>query len=229
MGKLIHNKKSLLAAIFIAALAFSGFSQETNPNTNTDSVTAVETTSTAAQDYESSTSYFNPAAATQNDGSNYKAPSALWTIVKFVFFLALVVAAIYAVMHFFKKKSSVAQSEDDFLRRVSSLTLAPGKSVEIVTLLEKGYILGVTDGNISLISEIDDKELVNSLNLNFDKKQNIKKPMNFSDVLDMFTAKPKTSSEKKTKLNNSSLFGDIGINLKSKFSKGENDRPDDKE
>ena len=28
--------------------------------------------------------------------------------------------------------------------------------------------------------------IVESLNLNFDKKQNVKKPMNFSDVLDMF-------------------------------------------
>ena len=69
------------------------------------------------------------------------------------------------------------------------MTLSPGKTVEIVTLLDKGYILGVTDSNINLISEIEDKELIEALNLNFDKKQTVKKPMNFSDVLDMFMGK----------------------------------------
>ena len=47
-------------------------------------------------------------------------------------------------------------------------------------------MLGVTDSNINLIAEITDKEMISALNLNFDKKQNTKKPMNFSDVLEMF-------------------------------------------
>ena len=89
-------------------------------------------------------------------------------------------------MWFFKKKNNPAQSDDDFLRRVSTLNLAPGKSVEIVTLVDRGFILGVTDSNINLIAEIEDKEMISALNLNFDKKQNTKKPMNFSDVLQMF-------------------------------------------
>lgn len=100
--------------------------------------------------------------------------------------LALVIAALYGIMLFFKKKNNTVQSDDDFLRRVSSLTLSPGKSVEIVTLVDRGFILGVTDSNINLIAEIEDKEMISALNLNFDKKQNTKKPMNFSDVLEMF-------------------------------------------
>ena len=107
-------------------------------------------------------------------------------IISFIVVLVLVVAALYGLMWFFKKKNNPAQSDDDFLRRVSSLTLSPGKSVEIVTLVDRGFILGVTDSNINLIAEITDKEMISALNLNFDKKQNTKKPMNFSDVLDMF-------------------------------------------
>ena len=72
------------------------------------------------------------------------------------------------------------------MRRVSSLNFAPGKSVEIVTLVDRCFMLGVTDSNINLIAEITDKEMISALNLNFDKKQNTKKPMNFSDVLEMF-------------------------------------------
>ena len=80
------------------------------------------------------------------------------------------------------------------MRRVSSLNFAPGKSVEIVTLVDRCFMLGVTDSNINLIAEITDKEMISALNLNFDKKQNTKKPMNFSDVLEMFM--PKSSNKK---------------------------------
>ena len=55
-------------------------------------------------------------------------------------------------------------------------------------------MLGVTDSNINLIAEITDKEMISALNLNFDKKQNTKKPMNFNDVLEMFM--PKSSNKK---------------------------------
>ena len=51
-------------------------------------------------------------------------------------------------------------------------------------------IIGISNnrmrGQLFLISEITDKEMISALNLNFDKKQNTKKPMNFSDVLEMF-------------------------------------------
>ena len=100
--------------------------------------------------------------------------------------LILVIVAIYALMKFFKKKSTEVKSSDDFLRSVSSLAFGPGKSVEIVTLIDKAYVLGVTEKSINLIAEIDDKELIESLNLNHDKKSNVSKPINFAEVLDMF-------------------------------------------
>ena len=82
------------------------------------------------------------------------------------------------------------------MRRVSSLNFAPGKSVEIVTLVDRCFMLGVTDSNINLIAEITDKEMISALNLNFDKKQNTKKPMNFTDVLEMFM--PNAAKNKKS-------------------------------
>ena len=54
--------------------------------------------------------------------------------------------------------------------------------------------MGVTDGGINLIGELEDKELVDALNLNFDKKQNTKHPLNFNDVLNLFMAKGKTQN-----------------------------------
>lgn len=179
MGKLATLKKSLLIFVILFGLTNVLFSQNNNDSLNVENSVSVSEDSTLLQD-----DYFSSNNETSN--LNLKQPSTAWTFIKMILFLCLVVAAIYAVMWFFKKKLNNTKSDDDFLRRVSSLNIGPGKSVEIVTLLDNAYILGVTDSNINVIDQIEDKELIEALNLNFDKNQNVKKPMNFADVLDIF-------------------------------------------
>lgn len=172
-------KKSLLIFVILFGLTNVLFSQNNNDSLNVENSVSVSEDSTLLQD-----DYFSSNNETSN--LNLKQPSTAWTFIKMILFLCLVVAAIYAVMWFFKKKLNNTKSDDNFLRRVSSLNIGPGKSVEIVTLLDNAYILGVTDSNINVIDQIEDKELIEALNLNFDKNQNVKKPMNFADVLDIF-------------------------------------------
>ena len=172
-------KKSLLIFVILFGLTNVFFSQNNNDSLNVENSVSVSEDSTLLQD-----DYFSSNNETSN--LNLKQPSTAWTFIKMILFLCLVVAAIYAVMWFFKKKVNNTKSDDNFLRRVSSLNIGPGKSVEIVTLLDNAYILGVTDSNINVIDQIEDKELIEALNLNFDKNQNVKKPMNFADVLDIF-------------------------------------------
>ena len=149
-------------------------------------VFAQSTNGQSASSFENNTEYF----AENNDSTvttsiTTKSGTAKM-IIKMIVALVLVIGALYGIMLFFKKKNNPTQSEDDFMRRVSSLNFAPGKSIEVVTLVDRCFMLGVTDSNINLIAEITDKEMISALNLNFDKKQNTKKPMNFSDVLDIF-------------------------------------------
>lgn len=172
-------KKSLLIFVILFGITNVLFSQNNNDSLNVENSVSVSEDSTLLQD-----DYFSSNNETSN--LNLKQPSTAWTFIKMILFLCLVVAAIYAVMWFFKKKVNNTKSDDNFLRRVSSLNIGPGKSVEIVTLLDNAYILGVTDSNINVIDQIKDKELIEALNLNFDKNQNVKKPMNFADVLDIF-------------------------------------------
>lgn len=179
MGKLATLKKSLLISVILFGITNVLFSQNNNDSLNVENSVSVSEDSTLLQD-----DYFSSNNETSN--LNLKQPSTAWTFIKMILFLCLVVAAIYAVMWFFKKKLNNTKSDDNFLRRVSSLNIGPGKSVEIVTLLDNAYILGVTDSNINVIDQIEDKELIEALNLNFDKNQNVKKPMNFADVLDIF-------------------------------------------
>ena len=172
-------KKSLLIFVILFGITNVLLSQNNNDSLNVENSVSVSDDSTLLQD-----DYFSSNNETSN--LNLKQPSTAWTFIKMILFLCLVVAAIYAVMWFFKKKVNNTKSDDNFLRRVSSLNIGPGKSVEIVTLLDNAYILGVTDSNINVIDQIEDKELIEALNLNFDKNQNVKKPMNFADVLDIF-------------------------------------------
>lgn len=111
--------------------------------------------------------------------------------IRMIVVLLIVIGLIYGVFWFIKNKTNAVKTDDEFLRRVAYIDVAPGKSVEVVTLIDKAYLIGVTDSQITLLGEIDDKELIQAMNLQADKTQNTKKPVNFAEVLDMFTAKGK--------------------------------------
>ena len=160
---------------------------------------------------ENNTEWFNSSTESSVYTPSGERRSIVPTLIKVIVFLILVVAAIYAIMWFFKRKGKLSKSDDDYLRRVSTLPLGPGKSVEVVTLLDKGYLIGVTDGSINLISEITDTELIQAMNLDFDKRQNVKKPQTFEDVLEKFMPNgPRTNkniySETEKKVDNISRF-----------------------
>ena len=120
--------------------------------------------------------------------------STFWLFLRMILVLAIVIICIYAVVWFMKKSVKTENDEDEpFLRKVSSVSLAPGKSVQIVTLVDKGFVVGVSEDSVSLISEINDKELIDAMNLYSDKKKKTQKPRSFADVLEIFMPKKKDS------------------------------------
>lgn len=119
----------------------------------------------------------------------YKGPSTVGMFVRMIVVLIIVVGLIYGVLWFIKKKTNVVKTDDDYLRRAAYINIAPGKTVEVITLIDKAYLIGVTEDNITLLGEIHDDELIKAMNLSADKKNNTKKPTTFSDVLDMFLVK----------------------------------------
>lgn len=190
---MVKSKLSLITAILFAVMCFNIYPQTSNNSTDANSIQSFEETPFGSTVSPVTMENGNSGDAAANTRRT-RGPSLLGTVIQMIVMLALVIAAIYGLMLFFKKKNNITKSDDDFLRRVSTLNLAPNKSVEIITLLDKGYLIGVTEGGINLISEIDDAELVESLNLNFDKKNNTTKPYNFKDVLEMFTRAGKKTS-----------------------------------
>lgn len=197
------NLKKNLAVVFFAAACFCIFPQNSADSSNESSqnteISALEQKINSSFNAESSSSASNQVTLTA------KPVSSVGMFIRMIFVLIIVIGLIYGVLWFIKNKTNVVKTDDDFLRRVAYIDIAPGKSVEVITLIDRAYLIGVTEGSINLLGEISDKELINAMNLNADKKQNTKHPLNFNDVLNLFMAKGKTQnvfSETEHKMDN---------------------------
>lgn len=180
MGKLGKSLKPLFFILLILCSNYFLISQ--NADNSAENQTTISEDSIFLEDL--------PDAAEQNENiSEYKPSSTIGVFVRMIVVLLIVVLLIYVFFWFVKKKNKNLKTDDDYLRRVAYLNIAPGKSVEVITLIDKAFLIGVTDEKISLLGEIDDKELITAMNLNCDKKANIKKPATFNDVLELFLQK----------------------------------------
>ncbi len=200
---------------FSLALGFA-FSQENSQGENSGSQTVV---SASLPDEASLPISDAPAASGLENSQGRRRPSStLWVFFRMVFVLIVVVVCIYLVMNFMRKKMGGSQEDDDtFLRKVAQVSLAPGKSVQIVTLLEKAYLVGVTDNSIDLLGEIKDKELVDAMNLNADRKQARARARNFGDVLSLFL-NPSNPSATEGERKASTSISDFFKKQKEKFN-----------
>ena len=170
---MMFSKKSLFLFVLFS-LTFSFLFGQTATGTGNGSVNETEITLSIPDLGSQSNS------AITADGGKKK--SSVWPFIKMILCLLVVVAAIYGVLFYVRKKANPAVSDDNFLRRVAYLNLGQGKSVEVITLVDKGaYLIGVTEGGINLISEVKDEELIQAMNLYSDKQKNVSKPKNFSD------------------------------------------------
>ena len=198
----MEKGKKLLAVIFLCITAVS-FLYSQNQSTQTEAPLTEE--SIVISDNTGSESGTAAAA--------YKGPSTVGMFVRMIVVLIIVVGLIYGVLWFIKKKTNVVKTDDDYLRRAAYINIAPGKTVEVITLIDKAYLIGVTEDNITLLGEIHDDELIKAMNLSADKKNNTKKPATFADVLDMFLVK---------KEGQKNVFSDSEKQVENMFNNGEN-------
>ena len=170
--------KKLLAAVIIFMAAIFALNSQSNSTQNSTSLSeeSIVLTDDTLTDGTSST-------------QTYKGPSTVGMFVRMIVVLIIVVGLIYGVLWFIKKKTNVVKTDDEYLRRAAYINIAPGKTIEVITLIDKAYLIGVTEDNITMLGEIQDDELIKAMNLTADKKNNTKKPTTFADVLDMFLVK----------------------------------------
>ena len=192
--KFLCRKRVLvsLLAFLLSSAQISLFAQNSN-QTADSATTEISSSSAESQNLSSNSQNQNSALPTQNwnwasngGEQNQSQPSSVGLFFKMVFALLIVIALAYLAMRILKRSTKLSNSDDPFLRHVSHLSLSASRSVDVVTILDHAYILGVSDNAVNLVGEITDKELVNSMNLYADKNDNTKRPRTFDDILSIF-------------------------------------------
>jgi flagellar protein FliO/FliZ len=89
--------------------------------------------------------------------------SSFFLILRMLLVLLLAAAGIYGLVYFVKKLSNPKKLEDPYLKVLSSASLGPSRSVHVISLGGKAWLIGSADNSVSLISEIDDKETIDAM------------------------------------------------------------------
>ena len=166
-GLFTINSKKIVSIIALLLFCVCAFSQESVSSLDESSYVFNSASQSESVDQENTTSTFG-------------------LFMRMIFVLIGIIALIYAFVWALRKFSTPKAKEDLYLKEVANLTLSPGKIVRVISLKEKAYIIGVTDSSINLITEVQDKELIDAMNLNAEQSAN-EKPKDFSTMLSMFS------------------------------------------
>ncbi|MCL2181600.1 MAG: flagellar biosynthetic protein FliO [Treponema sp.] len=113
-----------------------------------------------------------------------RAGSSIWAVVRMILVLALAAAAIYGIVFIFKKSVKRTAASDPFLKVIASAHVGLNRYVHIVSVGSRAWLLGAGDGGVNLISEIDDKEIIDSMMLE-DSRKSAETPGKMQDFLSL--------------------------------------------
>jgi flagellar protein FliO/FliZ len=119
------------------------------------------------------------------DGPTPSAPgtgSSIWVVIRMILVLALAAAAIYGIVFVIKRSSRQPAANDPFLKILASSPVGANRYVHIVSVGSKAWLVGAGEGGVSLISEIDDKEIIDAMLLE-DSAKTTQTPGRFPDFL----------------------------------------------
>jgi len=88
-----------------------------------------------------------------------------WDFVRMLLILGAVIAAIYVVFWLLRRGAGKRITENDLIRVLGSRSLAGNRSLHIVEVGTSVFLVGASDGGVQLISEITDKESLDSVRI----------------------------------------------------------------
>lgn len=148
--KLKVNRRSRLAVLVIVIVALIGVLV-----INTDPARAVKTTDTQA----------TVPSQVPSDGAGENVPSFLSSatpsLLKLFSALIVVVAAIYVGIYLLKRlmgKKYTGNRQNNLLEVIETTYIAPKKSVSLLRVADKSVLVGMTENQISVLTELDSEE-----------------------------------------------------------------------
>ncbi|MDR2807702.1 MAG: flagellar biosynthetic protein FliO [Spirochaetaceae bacterium] len=132
----------------------------------------------------------------------------VWTVFRTILVLAVVAVVIYGTIFFLKRIVRTSVKESPHLKVLAGASLVTGRSVHIVAVGTKAWLVGAAENGVSLIAEITDQETVDAMLLDASQRQSeiSGKMLNFSRLLQDLTGSkeqkdktPKTDSIRKNR------------------------------
>jgi flagellar protein FliO/FliZ len=98
------------------------------------------------------------------------AATSAWGIFRVILTLALAAAAIYGLVYLVKRAARGGRRQDPFLKVLASTPIATNRSVHIIAAGSQAWLVGAAENGVNLISEIQDKDLLNAIFLEDSRK-----------------------------------------------------------
>jgi flagellar protein FliO/FliZ len=96
--------------------------------------------------------------------------TSVWGIFRVILTLAVVAAAIYGLVFFVKRAARGGRGQDPFLKILASAPLGANRGAYIIAVGSRAWLVGSAESGVSLISEIEDKDVLNAMLLEDSRK-----------------------------------------------------------
>jgi flagellar protein FliO/FliZ len=105
-----------------------------------------------------------------SDPSPSQGAASFFMILRMILVLALVAAAIYGIVFFLKRIARLPQPHDPHLKVLAGAHLGSNRFVHVVSVGSKAWLVGASEGGVSLIAEIVDSEAIDAMRLDESRK-----------------------------------------------------------
>ncbi|MDR2734797.1 MAG: flagellar biosynthetic protein FliO [Spirochaetota bacterium] len=146
----------LLALSVVFAYAAGEPGQETN---QADSVIGISGINRGMQELEGG-----------DTRAEFTAPGGLGTFIETIVILSIFILGLYMLFRFLKRKRDFGIGNGETVRVLARQSLGGSKTVEVVEVGRRVFVLGAADAAVSLIAEISDEETLESLRLDFSRE-----------------------------------------------------------
>jgi flagellar protein FliO/FliZ len=108
-----------------------------------------------------------------------------WNIIRMILVFITVIAAIYTIFYFIKKRTSAGLQGNNLIRILGSQPISSNRNLHLIKVGEQIFLIGSSENAVNLISEINDRESIDHLLLEISGEESHDRK-SFSDVFSGF-------------------------------------------
>jgi len=98
-------------------------------------------------------------------GPQVEEESVIWMILKTLIVLGLFVGGFYMFYKFVTQKAGLQVSGHEAIKILSMIPVGPNRTLQLIDVAGKVYLLGISESGISMLTEIKDKEEIDRIRL----------------------------------------------------------------